>query len=244
MLSIARLPVEGARWRVGAVSLAALLACACADARTAGLAGASTSFALLTIIAALLSVSGWPMPEASGVWGYPALALLAASGWLAWRVRSRLIAFATPRWSRVDAARAPRPDVQAAHGWHSQRVLAAVNPYFVRMQAAWDVADLATLRALTTASMFDEIVGQLGARGQAPNRTDVLTVEAELLRIEQVGSMLLASVQFSGILREASEGGAVPFRELWMLTHSLDDIADAADGAGGAWRLARQQALW
>ncbi|MEO6409722.1 MAG: Tim44-like domain-containing protein [Burkholderiaceae bacterium] len=241
MLNLARLPVEGARWRTGVLSLAALLACACADARTAGLGGASTSFAVLTIIAALLSVSGGSMSEASGVWGYPALALLVASGWLAWRVRSRLIAFALPRWHRVDAALATRCDAPAAHGWHSQRVLAAVNPHFVRMQAAWDVADLATLQALTTPSMFEEIVGQLGARGQSPNRTDVLTVEVELLRVEQVGSMLLASVQFSGVLREASEGGAVPFRELWMLTHALDDAADAA---GGAWRLARQQALW
>ncbi len=234
MLSlVARQPVGGAGWRAGAVSVAALLACASADARTAGLAGATSSLALLTILAALLSVSGWTMPEASGLWGYPALVLLAASGWFAWRMRSRLIAFAMPRWSRVDAA--------PCHGWSSRRVLAAVNPCFVRLQAAWDVADLAALRALTTPSMFDEIVGQLGARGHAPNRTDVLTVQAELLRIEQVGSVLLASVQFSGILREAADGGAVPFRELWMLTHALDD---ATDVAGGAWRLARQQALW
>ena len=218
------------------MSVAALLACvsASADARTAGLAGATTSLALLTIVAAMSALSGWTLPEASGgLWAYPVLMLLAASGWLAWRMRSRLIAFAMPRWSRVDAA--------PGHGWNSQRVLAAVNPCFVRLQAAWDVADLATLRALTTPSMYDEIVGQLGARGHAPNRTDVLTVQAELLRIEQVGSVLLASVQFSGMLREAAEGGAVPFRELWMLTHALDD---ATDVAGGAWRLARQQALW
>ena len=236
MLSFARLPVHGAPWRAGAVSVAALLACACADARTAGLAGATTSLALLTIVAALLALPAWPMPEASAVWGYAAFALLAASGWLAWRMRSRVIALAMPRWSRVDAAAAPLP-----HGWNPQRVLAAVNPCFVRMQAAWDVADLPTLRALTMPSMFDEIVGQLGARGAAPNRTDVLTVHAELLRVEQVGSMLLASVQFSGMLREASEGGAVPFRELWMLVHALDDAAEAS---GDGWRLARQQALW
>ena len=239
MLSCAALPVERAGWCAGAVSLAALLACASVEARTAGLAGATTTLALLTIVGALLSSSGWSLPEASGLWAYPALALLVGSGWLAWRLRSRLIAFALPRWSRVDAAPQALPDRVA--GWDSPRVLAAVNPCFVRMQAAWDVADLATLRALTTASMYDEIVGQLGARGHAPNRTDVLTVQAELLRIEQVGSVLLASVQFSGILREAAEGGAVPFRELWMLTHALDDADDAA---GGAWRLARQQALW
>ena len=45
----------------------------------------------------------------------------------------------------------------------------------------------------------------------------------------------LASVEFSGLIRESAEKGAVPFRELWML-------AAAKDGAP-SWRLARQQAL-
>ncbi len=236
MLSLARQPAAGAGWRVGVVSVAALLACASADARTAGLAGASTSIALLAIVAALLSLSGWPLSQAPDGWVYPALALLAGSGWLAWRLRSRLIAFALPRWRRVDAASAT-----ALHGWDPQRVQAAATPCFVRLQAAWDLADLAALRALTTPSMFDEIVGELGLRGHAPNRTDVLTVEAEVLRVEQVGSVLLASVQFSGLMREACDGGALPFKELWMLTHALDDAVDATEGA---WRLARQHTLW
>ena len=217
----------------GAVSLGVLVACASAEARTAGLAGASTSLALLAIVAALIAAPGWPLPEASAAWGYPGLALVAASGWLLWRMRSRMVVLMLPRWSRADT----RAGVRAAGGWDAHSVLAAVNPHFVRLQAAWDVADLATLRALTTPAMYEEIAGQLGQRGEAPNRTDVLTVEAELLRVEQVGRLLLASVQYTGMLRETSERGAVPFKELWMLAYSPDDAA-------AGWRLARQQALW
>ena len=47
--------------------------------------------------------------------------------------------------------------------------------------------------------------------------------------------MYVVSVEFSGLLRESAEAGAVPFRELWLLTQSKREAA--------AWRLARHQAL-
>ena len=224
----------------GAVSLGVLLVCAGADARTAGLAGASTSFALLAVLAAVMAAPGWPSPVPALGWGLPLLTLLVAGAWFAWRCGPRWRALGLARWSRPDGAlTADRAHAGArpVDGFDPQAVLAAVNPHFVRLQAAWDVADLATLRAMTTPPMFEQIAGQLDQRGLAPNRTDVLTVQAQLLRVEQVGPLVLASVQYSGMLREAAEHGAVPFRELWMLAYSPDE-ADAG------WRLAGQQALW
>ena len=55
---------------------------------------------------------------------------------------------------------------------------------------------------------------------------------ARLLGFEAVGSAYLASVEFSGIIRECDDAGAVPFRELWMLARPQLE----AEG----WRLARQ----
>jgi predicted lipid-binding transport protein (Tim44 family) len=46
----------------------------------------------------------------------------------------------------------------------------------------------------------------------------------------------LASVEFSGFIRESAEHGAVPFRELWMLARTKDEASP--------WRLARQQSLF
>lgn len=226
--------------RRGAVSLGVLLVCAGADARTAGLAGASTSFALLALLAAVMAAPGWTSPVPSLGWGLPGLTLLVASAWLAWRCGPRWMALGLARWSRpagAETGNRAHAGAGPVDGFDPQSVLAAVNPHFVRLQAAWDVADLATLRAMTTPPMFEQIAGQLDQRGLAPNRTDVLTVQAQLLRVEQVGPLVLASVQYSGMLREASEHGAVPFRELWMLAYSPDE-ADAG------WRLAGQQALW
>src|SRR6185295_14236 len=106
---------------------------------------------------------------------------------------------------------------------------------FVEMQAAWDVRDVAVLRARTTASMFEELDAELARRGPGPDRTDVVTLNAELIGLERHGSREVASVVFSGMIRESADAGAAPFREVWMLT--------AEDDAASDWRLARHQAL-
>ena len=82
--------------------------------------------------------------------------------------------------------------------------------------------------------MLDELMPVLTSRAGA-SRTEVVTLHAELLEVEELGAAWLASVEFSGLIRESAEQGAVPFRELWML-------AATKDGAP-SWRLARQQAL-
>jgi hypothetical protein len=82
--------------------------------------------------------------------------------------------------------------------------------------------------------MLQELLPVLTSRA-GTSRTEVVTLHAELLDVEELGAAWLASVEFSGLIRESAERGAVPFRELWML-------AAAKDGAP-SWRLARQQAL-
>jgi predicted lipid-binding transport protein (Tim44 family) len=114
-------------------------------------------------------------------------------------------------------------------------VLEAARSRFLRLQAAWDAGDVQALGHLTTPDMLQELLPVLGNRVGGPSRTDVITLHATLLDVEELGAAWLASVEFSGLIRESAEQGAVPFRELWML-------AAAKDGAP-SWRLARQQAL-
>jgi hypothetical protein len=63
----------------------------------------------------------------------------------------------------------------------------------------------------------------------------VVTLDAALLALEKIGSDYVASVEFSGMIRESSDAGAAPFKEVWMLTCHKDHLP--------AWRLARHQAL-
>ena len=120
-------------------------------------------------------------------------------------------------------------------GLDGEQVLAAARGRFMGLQAAWDAGDVSTLQSLTTPEMLEELLHVLTAREAGTSRTDVITLHAELLGLEELSAAYLASVEFSGLIRESAEQGAVPFRELWML-------ACTKDGAS-SWRLARQQAL-
>ncbi len=107
-------------------------------------------------------------------------------------------------------------------GFDVQGFLTASKSNFVRLQDAWDRADIPALRAMMTDDMIAQIQEQLQARethtGAANNKTDVLMLEAQLLGIEDLPGEYMASVEFSGVIREDAATGPSPFREVWNIT--------------------------
>lgn len=102
-------------------------------------------------------------------------------------------------------------------GFDTDNFLHIAKMYFVRLQAAWDARDEGDIRTFTTPEMFAEIKLDLVARGDAHNQTDVVTLDAALLGIEEQGDKTLASVRLSGMIRETVGGPAEPFTEVWNL---------------------------
>lgn len=90
--------------------------------------------------------------------------------------------------------------------------------YFIRMQAAWDEKNLADIREFTTPEAFAEIKMQLDEEKGAVNKTDVVNLDAALLGIETGPADYLASVRFSGSMRENNQAEAAPFEEVWNLS--------------------------
>jgi predicted lipid-binding transport protein (Tim44 family) len=124
-------------------------------------------------------------------------------------------------------------------GFDSAAFLKTSKANFVSLQAAWDRADVPALRAMMTDGMIEQIKVQLAEReqiqGEAVNQTDVVMLEARLLGIEELGDAHLASVEFSGLIREDASAGPNPFREVWSITRTKS-------GPGG-WLVAGVQAL-
>lgn len=112
----------------------------------------------------------------------------------------------------------------------TQAFLRHAKTYFIRLQAAWDKADVADISAFTTPEMFAEIKMQISERGAAANHTDVMALEAQLLGIDTVGDEYLASVQFSGMIKEDPERPTAPFSEVWNLSKPV--------AGNGGWMLA------
>jgi predicted lipid-binding transport protein (Tim44 family) len=85
---------------------------------------------------------------------------------------------------------------------------------FIRLQSAYDQKNLNDLREFTTPDVFAEIQLQLHERGNAENKTDVLTLEAELLEATTEFQIPVASVRFSGSIRE-DDNIPTSLNEVW-----------------------------
>ena len=93
---------------------------------------------------------------------------------------------------------------------------------FIRLQAANDRKDLDDIREYTTPEMFAEISMQLQERGAAPQKTDVIAIDGELLEVANEGDFALASVRFTGQLRE-NNGAPEGVDEIWHVQKNLRD---------------------
>jgi len=118
-------------------------------------------------------------------------------------------------------------------GFDAAGFLRHAKTNFIRMQAAWDKADVNDIREFTTPEMFAELKMQLTERGASPNHTDVVSLDAELLGIETTSDEHVASIRFSGMVREAENVPAEAFSEIWVLSKPVS-------GSGG-WLLAGLQ---
>lgn len=107
-------------------------------------------------------------------------------------------------------------------GFDTDGFLQAAKGNFVTLQSAWDKSDIHALRAMMTDEMLGEIKSQLADReahtGGPVNNTDVVMIDAKLLGIEDIGDDYMASVEFSGMIREQPSSGPSPFREVWNMT--------------------------
>ena len=239
-----RLPRIGAT-RLG-LSVGALLMLSTHAACAAALGSLATSVGPLAAVAALFVIKAWPAHLPASALSTASAALLIAGG-VTWLWRTRTFARGAPRAQRRGRRAAGRErvgvetkatiDIVLPAGFEHDTLLADLRRQFVLLQQAWDRVEMTALRTLTTPEMLDELCLELPhATGREnANCTEVVALHAELLGFEALAQVFVASVEFSGLIRESAHTRAAPFREVWLLTLSRQDA--------GVWRLARHQAL-
>lgn len=94
---------------------------------------------------------------------------------------------------------------------------------FVRLQAANDAGDMEDIRKFTTPEMYAEIKLQLHERGNVSQKTEVVTLNAELMDFATEFGEQIASVRFTGTIRETANGPTEPFDEIWHISKPADD---------------------
>lgn len=92
---------------------------------------------------------------------------------------------------------------------------------FVRLQEAYDRKDLSTMSDFLAPEVYREIEADIRAAGAVEERTEVLTLEAEVLDVAEEAGSYIVSVRFTGMMRESAGREAEPFREIWHLEKPL-----------------------
>ena len=95
--------------------------------------------------------------------------------------------------------------------------------HFIRLQAAYDTANLDDIREYTTPEIFAEISLQIQERGANTQKTDVTLLNADVLEVVTENNQVIASVRFHGLIREEANAPAAPFDEIWHIQKSATD---------------------
>ena len=94
---------------------------------------------------------------------------------------------------------------------------------FIRMQAANDARDLNDIRDFTTPEMYAELSLQIQERGDAAQKTEIVSLNVAVLEVSTEGQRAVASVRYTGEIREEVGGPAEAFDEIWHVSKRLDD---------------------
>lgn len=108
----------------------------------------------------------------------------------------------------------------AAPPWFDGRRFAeAAKTHFMGLQAAWDGGDWQDIRTYTTPQLLAELQQEHNRSARPGQHTEVITLNSELLQVQRDGDQVLASVRFSGLIREEAGGPAAAFDEVWHVQH-------------------------
>jgi len=101
--------------------------------------------------------------------------------------------------------------------FNAQEFLRHARLNFVRLQEANDKRDSEALADFLAPDLLADIQSHWQSEGPAQGKTDVVTLESEVLEVVTEGLLYVVSVRFSGLIRE--DGAAEPqaFAEIWHL---------------------------
>ncbi|OOZ36730.1 Tim44 domain-containing protein [Solemya velesiana gill symbiont] len=110
-----------------------------------------------------------------------------------------------------------------APAWFNTETFAqGAKTHFIRLQAVWDKGDLKDIAEYTTPELYAEIQAERLNQGDERHFTEVVTLNAEIVSLQREGDQVVASVHFSGLIREGGGAQASEFAELWHVTHGWD----------------------
>lgn len=119
------------------------------------------------------------------------------------------------------ASTAPASSSTRPAWFEDEPFLRQAKANFLRLQDANDKGDINDIREFTTPEMSAEISLQIQERGGKPQHTEVITLNAEIADVVTENDHVIASVRFSGLVREEQGAGSEHFNEIWHIQKSV-----------------------
>ena len=116
-------------------------------------------------------------------------------------------------------------DDEAPNWFDGPGFLEGSKTHFIRLQAAWDQADFRDIREYTTPQLFAELQRERERLGEGAQYTEAVTLDAELVGVRRDGDQVVASILFTGLIREEQSATADPFHEIWHVQHDWESSA-------------------
>lgn len=109
-------------------------------------------------------------------------------------------------------------------GFDSKAFLDGAKEHYRTLQDAWNKNDLAKIQEYVTPALYNELRAERASLS-GEQHTDVLWVEAELVRADQMFGKAELSVKFRGRYRDAVEGVEEDITDIWHLERDLGQAA-------------------
>lgn len=91
---------------------------------------------------------------------------------------------------------------------------------FIRLQASNDSANLDDIRQFTTPEMFAELKVEISERSLATQKSDVVSINAEVVEVDEDAVRYWVGVRFTGVIRDEIDNQEEAFDEVWHMTKS------------------------
>jgi len=123
-------------------------------------------------------------------------------------------------------ATAPSPATEAAAsrfpaGFDAEQFARHAKLNFTRLQQANDKRDVSTMRDYMTPQLYSAITAALDPMGVAQN-TEIVSLDAQVVEVVTEDGKHIASVRFTGSLRDRADPAPENFDEIWHLEKPLD----------------------
>jgi predicted lipid-binding transport protein (Tim44 family) len=108
-----------------------------------------------------------------------------------------------------------QPSVELPPGFDEAEFMKGARAAYQRVQSSWNKRDLEDLRQFTSKEVWEEMDRQ-AKEDPAPGATEIIRLNAELQKAEQIGTQTVVSVLFDVLMREdPSRETASQVQEIW-----------------------------